>query len=61
MARGKYLSFEEARRLGKLKEFAKQHPGEGDTDLWERLLRSMANVKTPAAGDQASSRDESDD
>ena len=61
MARGKYLSLEEARKLGKLNQFAKEHPGEGDAELWERLFLSMAGVKTPPEDDQASSRDESDD
>ena len=61
MARGKYLSLEEARRLGKLDQFAKEHPGEGDAELWERLFLSMASLKTPPEVDQASSRDESDD
>ena len=61
MARGKYLSLEEARKQGKLAQFAKEHPGEGDAKLWDRLFRSMAGPKTPPEADQASSRDESDD
>ena len=61
MARGKYLSLEEARKIGKLSQFAKEHPGEGDVELWERLFLSMASIKTPPKADQASSRDESDD
>ena len=55
MARGKYLSLEEARKLGKLDQFAKEHPGEGDGELWERLFRSMAGPKTPPEADPASS------
>ena len=61
MARGKYLSLEEARKLGKLKEFAKQHEGEGDGALWDRLFRSMAGPKTPPEVDPASSPDDRDD
>lgn len=34
MARGKYLSLEEARKLDKLGQFAKEHPSEGDAELW---------------------------
>ncbi len=61
MARGKYLSLEEARKLGKLDQFAKEHPGEGDAELWERLFLSMAGVKRLLEGDQAPSRDGNDD
>ena len=53
MARGKYLSLEEARKSGKLDQFAKEHPGEGDAALWKRLFLSMAGVKTPPEADQA--------
>ena len=38
MAYGKYLSLEEARKLGKLKQFAKEHPSEADCGRFERLL-----------------------
>jgi hypothetical protein len=61
MTRGKYLSLEEARKQGKLDQFAKEHPGEGDAELWERLFLSMASVKTPPEADQALSQNESDD
>lgn len=33
MAIGKYLSLEEARKKGKLKEFAKQHPSKVTREL----------------------------
>lgn len=46
MARGKYLSLEEARRGGQLTQFAKEHPSEGDAELFDRLLRAMAAGKT---------------
>jgi len=42
MATGKYLSLEEARRKGKLKEFAKAHPSKGDRSLFGKLLNRMA-------------------
>lgn len=43
MARGKYLSLEEARKKkGGLTRFAKEHPSEGDETLFDRLLRAMA-------------------
>ena len=48
MARGKYLSLEEARREGKLARFAKEHPAQGDADRFERLLSAMASGKPPA-------------
>ncbi|NQU62056.1 MAG: hypothetical protein HQ512_13070 [Rhodospirillales bacterium] len=44
MARGKYLSLEEARKAGKLKQFAKEHPSQGDGELFDRLLENMAMV-----------------
>lgn len=49
MARGKYLSLEEARKLGKLGQFAKEHPSEGDEDLWDELFEAMARNKTQGA------------
>jgi hypothetical protein len=43
MARGKYLSLEEARKQkGGLARFAKEHPSEGSERLFDRLLRAMA-------------------
>jgi len=47
MARGKYLSLEEARKLGKLDQFAKEHPSEGDVEALERLARAMAHGAPP--------------
>ena len=49
MARGKYLSLEEARRDGQLDQFAKEHTSEGDAELFGRLLHAMAEGK-PVAG-----------
>lgn len=45
MARGKYLSLEEARKLGRLDRFCKEHPSEGDEHLWDELFEAM--VKGP--------------
>lgn len=42
MSRGKYLSFEEARKAKQLKQFAKEHPSEGDEKTFDKLLDSMA-------------------
>lgn len=55
MSRGKYLSLEEARKLGKLKEFAKEHPSEGDRSLFGKLLDHMA--KKPSKAGQTSKKD----
>ena len=41
MARGKYLSLEEARKAGKLDQFAKEHPSKADKARFERLLGDM--------------------
>ena len=40
MARGKHLSLEEARKQGKLKQFAKEHPSQSDR-RFELLLDAM--------------------
>lgn len=46
MSRGKYLSLEEARKSGKLmKQFAKEHPSEGNEEEFDRLLERMASGK----------------
>ncbi len=42
MARGKYLSLEEARRFGKIERFCKEHPSEGDWDVFDRTFDAMA-------------------
>lgn len=43
MARNKYLSLEEARKLGKLDQFAKEHPSEGDADTFDALFSAMVS------------------
>lgn len=37
MGHGKYLSLEEARKLGKLDQFAKEHPARADERFWPLL------------------------
>ena len=52
MARGKYLSLEEARKLKRLDRFAKEHPSEGDEQKFDELFERMAFSKKPEEGDQ---------
>ncbi len=52
MARGKYLSLEEARRMKRLDRFCKEHPSEGDEELFDRLLDVMAKPKKTEEGEQ---------
>jgi len=47
MARGKYLSLEEARRAKKLDRFAKEHPTKGSKNVFDDLLARMAGTKKP--------------
>lgn len=47
MSRGKYLSLEEARKAKQLQRFAKEHPSEGDAEMFDRLFRAMAGEKPP--------------
>jgi len=51
MARGKFLSFEEARKANKLAQFARE-TGYQKTDArrFDRLLQAMASGKAPASG-----------
>lgn len=44
MSRGKHLSLGEARKQGKLEQFAKEHPAEGDRNKFDRLLKAMASA-----------------
>ena len=54
MARGKYLSLEEARKSGKLDRFAKEHPSQSEGDRFERLLDAMS--RGLLEGEQTSGR-----
>jgi len=53
MAQGKHLSLEEARKSGKLGQFAKEHPSQADERFWP-LLNAMARGSQEAP--QISSR-----
>ena len=44
MSRGKYLSLEEARNMGKLARFAKEHSSQADERFWP-LLEAVAKGK----------------
>ena len=52
MARGKYLSLDEARKRGRIDRFCKEHPSEGDEELFDRLLDAMAKPKKTEEGEQ---------
>ena len=52
MARGKYLSLDEARKQGRIDRFCKEHPSEGDEELFDRLLDAMATPKKTEEGEQ---------
>ncbi len=41
MVRGKYLNLEEARKLGKLDQFAKDHPSNGDGFVRAETIRQV--------------------
>ena len=38
MARGRYLSLEEARRSGKIEQFCKEHPSKGDWNVFDAMM-----------------------
>ena len=42
MARGKYLSLEEARKEGTIKRFCKEHPSKADMEKFDKLFQAMA-------------------
>ena len=50
MSRGKYLSLEEARRLGKLDQFCKEHPSDADADRFKKLLALVSEGQKEADG-----------
>ena len=58
MARGKYLSLEEARRSGKVDQFCKEHPSKGDWKLFDNALDVMAGpeAKSSSRAERTSSR-----
>ena len=64
MSRGRHLSLDEARKLGKLDQFAREHEIEPEAanprSRFDRLLDAMASGK-PATVDQTSDQDASED
>ena len=57
MSRGKYLSLEEARKAGQLKQFGKEHPSKGDEKLFDDTLNLMApKAKKPKSGGRTSKK-----
>ena len=38
MARGKYLSLEEARKTGEIDQFCKEHPSNGDWNQFDAMM-----------------------
>lgn len=61
MARGKYLSLEEARAKRALKQFAKEHPSETDHARFNAVLNAMATAKKPEATAETSDVEISED
>ena len=61
MSHGKYLSLEEARNLGKLRQFAKEHPCTGDGEKFDRLLDAMVKPRSSPTADQTSTPASSED
>jgi hypothetical protein len=60
MSRGKHLSLEEARKQDQLKQFCKEHPSEGNEEVFDRLLDAMAEGK-PTSEDRTSTQAASED
>ena len=58
MARGKYLSLEEARRMNRLDQFCKEHPSEGDKAQFDDALERMADVRSSPKAGRTSPRDD---
>ena len=57
MSRGKYLSLDEARKLGQLDRFAKEHPSQSEGDRFQQLLNRAVTGSSaaPQTSDQAAS------
>ncbi len=69
MSRGKHLSLKEARKIGKVDQFAKEHSAKGSMKAFDRLLDAMAHgelpssqaSRTPKVKDRTLSEDASED
>ena len=49
VARGKYLSLEEARRSGKIKQFCKEHSSWGDWKLFDAMMDWFAGPEAKSS------------
>ncbi len=58
MARGKYLSLEEARRSGKIERFCKEHPSKGDWNQFDAMMDLITGpeAKSSSRAERTSSR-----
>ena len=58
MARGKYLSLEEARKAGQLDQFCKEHPSKGDWNVFDAMMDWFAGpgAKSSSRAVRTSSR-----
>ena len=61
MAQGKYLSLEEAHKIGEIDRFCKEHPSTGDMELWDRLFLAMAHGDPPSRKKTEAARASSQD
>ena len=57
MTRDKYLSLEEARKVGKLKQFAKEHPSQADERFWPLMRAVTGSPEAGGTSDQDASED----
>ena len=48
MSRGKYLSLEEARKLGRIEQFITEHPSKSEGVRFERLLNEIITDSSPS-------------
>jgi hypothetical protein len=60
MTARKPLTLGEARKRGKLKQFTKEHPAEGDQERFDLVFRGMAAGKPPSKA-ETSKRETSED
>ena len=58
MARGKYLSLEEARKAGQIDQFCKEHPSKGDWNQFDAMMDWFAGpeAKSSSKAERTSSR-----
>ncbi len=58
MARGKYLSLEEARRMERIDQFCKEHPSKGDWNQFDAMMDWFAgpDAKSSSRAVRTSSR-----